>query len=62
MVLFPEARLLWQVETTGLPLRVHEMQLGARKEGTDDLSLQLKASTLYLGADAGADPQTAGGP
>jgi len=42
------ARFLWRVETSPLPLRVLELQLGARKEGTDELSLQLKASTLYL--------------
>lgn len=42
------ARFLWQAETTALPLRISELQLGTRREGADDLSLQLRASTLYL--------------
>jgi hypothetical protein len=46
------ARFLWEVETTGLPLRIAELQLGARREGGDELSLQLRASTLYLAGDA----------
>ena len=41
------ARFLWQVETTTLPMRIRELQLGSLKEGADDLSLQLKLSTLY---------------
>jgi hypothetical protein len=48
------ARFLWQAETTGLPLRISELQLGSRREGADDLSLQLRASTLYL-ADEGRE-------
>ena len=50
-------RFLWRAETTGLPLRIREVQVSARKEGTDELSLQLKASTLYLGADEPATPE-----
>jgi len=49
------ARFLWQVETSSLPLRVVELQLGARKEGTDELSVQLKASTLYLAKVAASE-------
>ena len=41
------ARFLWRVETAGIPIRVKELQLGSRKEGTDDLTLQLRLSTLY---------------
>ena len=41
------ARFLWRVETAGMPIRVKELQLGSRKEGTDDLTLQLRLSTLY---------------
>jgi len=41
------SRFLWHTETTTLPLRIRELQLGARTEGQDDLSLQLKLSTLY---------------
>jgi Tfp pilus assembly protein PilO len=40
------AGFLWRVESAPLPLRVHQLQLGARKDGEDDLSLQLHLSTL----------------
>ncbi|MFO7959088.1 MAG: hypothetical protein R6X33_18540 [Candidatus Brocadiia bacterium] len=52
------ARFLWHTETTALPLRVRELQLGARTEGQDDLSLQLKLSTLY----AAGGPEQRGSP
>ncbi len=51
------SRFLWLAETTALPLRVQEIQLGARTDGEDDLSLQLKLSTLYA---AGSLPEAAG--
>jgi Tfp pilus assembly protein PilO len=41
------ARFLWRVETAKVPVRVKELQLGARKEGTDDLTLQVRLSTVY---------------
>ena len=41
------SRLLWGIETSRLPVKVKMLQLGSRKDGTDDLSLQLRASTLY---------------
>lgn len=43
-------RFLWQMETADIPLRIHELQLGSRTEGRDDLSLQLRFSTLYAPA------------
>ena len=46
------AQFLWLVETAELPLKVEEMQIGARKEGADDLSLQLRISTLYVPHEA----------
>ena len=53
------ARFLWQAETSPLPLRIHEVQLGARREGADDLSLQVRASTLYLEEGAAAAAENA---
>ena len=41
-------RFLWRLESSALPVRVLELQLGTRKEGTDDLSLQLRISALCL--------------
>jgi hypothetical protein len=45
------ARFLWHVETASLPIRIQQLQLGARTEGADDLSLQLSLSALCLPAD-----------
>jgi len=44
------ARFLWHIETASLPIRIQQLQLGARREGTDDLSLQLSLSVLCLPA------------
>jgi hypothetical protein len=52
------SRFLWRLETAKVPIRVKELQLGTRKEGADDLTLQLRLSTLYIAppppASAGA--------
>ena len=50
------ARFVWQLETASLPLKVTWLQLGSRKEGADDLSLQVRISALYL--PAGPEPST----
>ncbi len=42
------AQFLWRLETASLPIKVKELQLDSRKEGADDLSLQLRISVLYL--------------
>ena len=41
-------RFLYQLETSRLPLRIVELQLGSRTEGVDDLSLQVKLSALCM--------------
>jgi hypothetical protein len=41
------SRFLWRIETAKVPIRVKELQVGSRKEGADDLTLQLRFSTLY---------------
>jgi len=64
------ARFLWLVETSELPLRIEQMQIGTRKEGSDDLSLQLRLTALYTPREAGharaaqsaADKFTGGSP
>ena len=50
------SRLLWRIETAKIPLKIRMLQLGSRKDGTDDLSLHLKISTLYS-PPASASPQ-----
>src|SRR3712207_7371087 len=42
------SEFLWRIETAEIPLRINDMQINARKEGSDDLQLQLGVSTLYL--------------
>lgn len=41
------AKLLWKMQSASFPLKVTELQLGARNDGKSDLSLQVKVSTLY---------------
>ena len=52
-------RLLWGIETARLPAKVKMLQLGSRKEGTDDLSMQLRVSTLYCPPVASANGEAA---
>ena len=52
------ARFMWLVEETSMPLKIKQMQLGSRKEGVDDLSLQLQVSVLCLPAELSNDNQT----
>jgi len=62
------AGLLWRIQTASIPIKVTEMHLNSRKEGTDDLALQLRVTTVYLPArptpaSAPAEPgDDAGGP
>ncbi len=42
------SRLLWRIQTARIPIKTKMLQLGSRKDGTDDLSLHLRVSTLYL--------------
>lgn len=42
------SRFLYAMETGEIPVRVKNLQLSSRKEGTDSLSLQVTFSTLYV--------------
>ena len=46
------ARFIWRVETASLPIKITQLQLGAREEGMDKLSLQLRISAVCLPARA----------
>lgn len=46
------SRFLWRVQTASIPLRVTDLQVGSRKEGTDDLTVTLAVSTLVLAEPA----------
>ena len=45
------ARFLWQVETTPLPIKVKDMQLGSSNESGQSMSVQLRLSAICLGAE-----------
>jgi hypothetical protein len=55
------ARLLWRIETAPIPLKVDELTLSTNKPGTDDLSLNLVVSTIWVRPETPADARTAGG-
>ena len=50
---------LWRLHTSSVPVRVGEMTLTTHKEGTDDLTLQLSISTIYLASDNEKAPTAA---
>lgn len=54
------SRLLWRIETARIPVKVRMLQLGSRKDGTDDLALHLRVSTLYC--PPGVASRERGGP
>ena len=45
-------RFLWRIQTSSIPIHISEIQLRPRKDAnTDDLSLTVGISTIYLAAD-----------
>ena len=53
------SRFLWRLETATIPVKVKALQVGSRKEGQDDLSLQVQISTLYFPGGPQPAPETA---
>jgi len=51
------SRFLWLAETAQMPIKLSSVQLRTREDGTDDLTLQVQLSTLYLAADKTYDRQ-----
>ncbi|HOW69975.1 MAG TPA: GspMb/PilO family protein [Phycisphaerae bacterium] len=49
------SRFLGRLKDADVPVRIGELQITARKEGTDDLSLQLGISTIYLSPETEKD-------
>ena len=45
------SKLLYRIQTSRVPMRVTDLQITSRREGTDDLSLQLGVSTIFLAPD-----------
>lgn len=46
------ARLMWAMETAMIPVRVNEMTITPRREGTDELQIKFVVSTLCLPPDS----------
>ncbi len=42
------AGFLWRVQTASIPVKITELQIGSRKTGQDDLTLQIQLSALCL--------------
>jgi hypothetical protein len=47
------ARLLWALETAKTPIRVNDLQITSRPEGTDNLSMRLSVSALCMPPEQG---------
>lgn len=45
------SRFVWQIQTASIPVRITDLQINTRKEGTDDLSIQVGIATICF------DPQ-----
>jgi hypothetical protein len=56
------SRFLYRVQTATIPLRVTDVQISSRKEGTDDLMLTLAVSTLVQMPQATPAPGAPAGP
>ncbi|HEX3358372.1 MAG TPA: hypothetical protein VHS31_15470 [Tepidisphaeraceae bacterium] len=52
------SRFLWRIQTASFPIRITDLSLSSRKEGTDDLTLQMSLATAYLSPDTDASKQT----
>jgi hypothetical protein len=39
---------LWKIQTATVPVRIADIQVNSRKDGTDDLSVQIGIATIYL--------------
>ena len=49
------AEFLWRLQTASLPIKVTELQIGARKAGKDDLTLQFRLSSLCVATSPTSD-------
>jgi len=42
------SRFMWRLQTSKVPIRVTDVSINTRRDGVDDLSLDLGISTIYL--------------
>ena len=46
------ARFLYKLQTANIPVRIVDMTINSRREGTDDLAIVLGVSTIYLAPES----------
>lgn len=46
--MYATSRFLWRVRTAMIPVRIDDLQISSRKDGVDDLNIQMGISTLCL--------------
>lgn len=49
--MYAVSRFLYAIETARIPAKVKMLQVGSRRDGTDDLSIHVRVSTLYAPAE-----------
>jgi hypothetical protein len=54
-------RFLYHLQTAKIPIRVADMTINSRKDGTDDLAIVLSISTIYLDPETDKSQQRAPG-
>lgn len=45
------AAFLWEIQNAKIPVRISDVTISTRKDGTDDLSINVGISTLFMTAD-----------
>jgi hypothetical protein len=55
------SRFMWRLQTSKVPIRVTDLSITTRRDGMDDLSLDLGISTIYLPPPEPAKGDTATG-
>ena len=53
-------RFLWRIQSSTIPIRVSDLQISSRREGSDDLAIILGVSTIYLAPQTDKSPRPAG--
>lgn len=41
-------QFLWKIQTAAIPVRITDISINSRKDGTDDLAVQMGIATIYL--------------
>ncbi len=54
-------RFLYRLQTAEIPVRVADMTINSRKDGTDDLGIVLSISTIYLSPESPSPAARPGG-